>query len=338
MRTETRLLKPLLAALVAASLSLHGTALRAAAQFKIVTATQGADFQIGRDLAKFVAPAADVQLDVLASGSSAENLRRLRSEPGVKLATVQSDVYQAVLEQAARGNATAEELVRPLRVVVPLYNEEIHFIARADAPFNALHEIKDARINIGPRRSDTAATIGSLYPLMFGKPLTDAQASYLSHEKALVSLVTDKTIDVVAIVAGQPAGLVANMKPEARHYVKLLKLDPRHPASGAALRRYLPATVRAESYPALLAQDLPTLAVRVYLVTQDFRDHPTEHRLILLGRSLCQDISALRTKGHAKWQEVEPKLGPLPPGMSYYQPTTTELHDCPVRRPARPKP
>ena len=334
MRTGSRVL---LAALLAASLSLHGATVGAAAQFKMVTATEGADFQIGRDLARFVAPAADVQLDVLASGSSAESLRRLRSEPGVKLATVQSDVYQAVLEQAARGNAAAGDLVRPLRVVVPLYAEELHLIARANAPFNALHEIKDARINIGPRRSDTAATIGSLYPLMFGKPLTDAQASYLSHEEALVKLVTDKTIDVVAIVAGQPAKVLANMKPDARHYIKLLKLDPAHAASRAAARRYLPATVRAGSYPALLAQDLPTLAVRVYLVTQDFRDHYTEHRLILLGRSLCQDISALRANGHAKWQEVEPKLGPLPPGMSYYQPTTTELHDCPIRRPVKPK-
>jgi TRAP transporter TAXI family solute receptor len=337
-RTENRLLKPLLTALVAASLSLHGTALRAAAQFKIVTATQGTDFEIGRDLARFVAPAADVQLDVLASGSSAENLRRLRSEPGVKLATVQSDGYQAVLDQAARGNATAEELVRPLRVVVPLYNAEIHFIARADAPFNSLHEIKDAKINVGPRHGDTALTTGTLYRLMFNKPLDENRANFLSHEEALVSLVTDKTIDVVAIVAGQPAGLLANMKPEARQYIKLLKLDPKHPTSGAALTRYRPATVRAESYPALLAEDLPTLAVRVYLVTQDFRDHYTEHRLILLGRALCRDISALRTKGHAKWQEVEPKLGPLPPGMSYYQPTTTELHDCAVRRPAKPKP
>ena len=335
MRTGSR---ALLAAFAAAWLFLHGAALHAAAQFKMVTATEGADFQVGRDLARYVAPAADVQLDVLASGSSAETLRRLRSEPGVKLATVQSDVYQAVLEQAARGNAAAGDLVRPLRVVVPLYREELHLVARADAPFNAAHEIKDARINVGPRRGDTAATIASLYPALFGKPLTDAQASYLSHEEALVRLVTDRTVDVVAIVAGQPAQLLANMKPEARQYIKLLKLDPASAAGRAAARRHLPATVRAGSYPALLAQDLPTLAVRVYLVTQDFRDHATEHRLILLGRSLCRDISALRAKGHAKWQEVEPKLAPLPPGMSYYQPTTTELHDCPVRRPSQPKP
>ncbi len=334
MRTGSR---ALLAAFAAAWLFLHGAALHAAAQFKMVTATEGADLEVGRDLARFIAPAADVQLDVLASGSSAETLRRLRSEPGVKLATVQSDVYQAVLEQAARGNAAAGELVRPLRVLVPLYKEELHLVARADAPFNALHEIKDARINVGPRRSDTAATLANLYPAVFGKPLTDAQASYLPHEEALVKLVTARTIDVVAIVAGQPAKLLANMKPEARQYIKLLKLDPANAAGRAVARRYLPATVRAASYPTLLAEDVPTLAVRVYLVTQDFRDHYTEHRLILLARSLCRDISTLRAKGHAKWQEVEPALTQLPPGMSYYQPTTTELHACPVRRPAKPK-
>jgi TRAP-type uncharacterized transport system substrate-binding protein len=327
-------MKPILAALVASALCLHGGTLGAAAPFKIATATDGTDLQLGNDLARFVAPAADIELDVSESGSSAESLRRLRSEPGVKLATVQSDVYQAFLDQAARGSASAAELVRPLRVLVPLYKEEIHFIARADAPYDYLHEIKDARINLGPRDSDTATTIGSLYLLLFGKPIGANQASYLPYEDALIKLTTDKTIDVVAIVAGQPVGLLANMKPEARNYIKLLKLDSGHASSRVALRRYLPATLRADSYPSLLSADLPALAARVYLVTRDFRDHYTEHRLILLGRSLCRDIAALRAKGHAKWQEVEPKLGQLPPGMSYYQPTTTELRDCPVRRPA----
>jgi hypothetical protein len=124
------------------------------------------------------------------------------------------------------------------------------------------------------------------------------------------------------------------MKPAARQYIKLLGLDPRHASSRVALRRYLPATVRAESYPSLLSADLPALGAPVYLLTQDFRDHYTEHRLILLGRSLCRDVAVLRAKGHAKWQEVEPKLGQLPPGMSYYQPTASELKACPAPRPA----
>jgi hypothetical protein len=324
-----------LAAFAAASLALPAGVVHAAAQFKLVTATEGVDFDLGRDLARFVAPAADIQLGVLASGSSAENLRRLRSEPGIKLATVQADVYRAALEQAARGDAAAGELVQPLRVVVPLHTEELHFVARADAPFDDVHGIKGARINVGPRRGDTAATLASLYPALFGEPLADARASYLAHEEALVKLVTDRTIDVVAIVAGQPAKLLADMRPEARQYIKLLRLDP---ATRGDPRRQTTASLRAASYPSLLARDVPTLAVRVYLVTQDFRDHYTEHRLILLGRSLCRDISSLRAKGHAKWREVEPKLDPLPPGMSYYQPTTTELHDCPVARPPRQRP
>jgi TRAP-type uncharacterized transport system substrate-binding protein len=325
-----------IALVLAAALGIYG-AVHAAAPFKLVTATAGTDFQVGRDLAASIAPAADVELEVLVSGSSAESLRRLRSEPGVKLATVQSDVYQTVLAQAARGDAAAAELVRPLRVVVPLYGEELHLVARADAPFDAWHELRDARINVGPRRGDTAATVGALYAATFGAPLPDARTSHLAHEAALVTLVTDRTIDVVAIVAGQPAAVLAKMKPEARQYIKLVGLDPGRAAARSAARRHLPATMRAASYPALLDTDLPTVAVRVFLVTQDFRDHYTENRLILLGRGLCRDIAALRAKGHAKWREVEPKLAPLPPGMSYYQPTTTELHACPVRPPPRPK-
>jgi hypothetical protein len=39
---------------------------------------------------------------------------------------------------------------------MPLYNEKIHFVARADSPLNHIHEIKDARINAGANGSGTA--------------------------------------------------------------------------------------------------------------------------------------------------------------------------------------
>src|SRR2546425_446450 len=77
--------------------------------------------QIGRDVSKWVAAPADIALEVLPSKGSAENVQRLRYEPGVKLALVQSDVYQAMLDQAAVGNRAASQLIRPLRVVMPLY-------------------------------------------------------------------------------------------------------------------------------------------------------------------------------------------------------------------------
>lgn len=75
----------------------------AAVDYKIVTASErGTYIKIGRDLAEFVAPSADIKLDALTSTGSAENVRLLRSEPGVKLALVQSDVYQSFSRHCSR--------------------------------------------------------------------------------------------------------------------------------------------------------------------------------------------------------------------------------------------
>ena len=98
----------LMAALAAAVLLVQSTAALAAAEYKIVTASsRGTYIQIGRNLAEFIAPQADIALEALPSAGSAENVKRLRYEAGVKLALVQSDVYQAFLDQAQTGNKEA---------------------------------------------------------------------------------------------------------------------------------------------------------------------------------------------------------------------------------------
>jgi TRAP transporter TAXI family solute receptor len=319
----------LITALLAAGISLHGTLALAAADFKIVTAsTRGTYIQIGRDIASFVAPQADINLDVLPSAGSAENVRRLRYEEGVKLAIVQSDVYQAFLDQAVAGNAEAKKIIQPLRVVVPLYNEEIYYIARVDSDLNYIHEIKDARINAGELGSGTALTTATLYRLMFNEPMAEAKTSFLTNEDALVKLIGDKSVDVVAVIAGQPAKLLVDMKPEARQFIKLLKFDPNQAASKAALKTYFPATVRASSYPSLLTEDLPGLAVRAYLVTYDYYLKGTQEYLARFARSLCQNFPALQEKGHPKWREVDLSLPDLGRGWFYYPPTSKEIRAC----------
>src|SRR5438045_5883543 len=72
----------------------------AAASYKIVTADQrGTYFAIGQDLAKMVAPEANIDLEVMPTSGSAENIKLLRYEPGIKLAIVQADVYQAFIDR-----------------------------------------------------------------------------------------------------------------------------------------------------------------------------------------------------------------------------------------------
>ena len=297
--------------------------------YKIVTASErGTYIKIGRDLAQFIAPAADMALDAVPSAGSAENVRRLRYEAGVKLALVQSDVYQAFLDMGASGNTAAASIIRPLRVIMPLYNEEIYFIVRADSERNYVHEIRNAAINLGEFGSGTALTTATLYRSMYGEPVPDAKATYLSNEEALKRLVTDKSIDVVAVVAGQPAKLLVDMTPQSRQLIKLLKFDTAHPSSKTVLKTYFPARVLASNYPNLLSDDLPGLAVKAFLVTYDFQLASTEGHLRLLARSLCQNFSTLREKGHPKWREVELALPDLGRGWFYYAPTARELNAC----------
>ncbi|MGB8433666.1 MAG: TAXI family TRAP transporter solute-binding subunit [Burkholderiales bacterium] len=316
-------------ALVAAAFALHTVPLDAVAQVKILTGVDAYDVSIGEDLATLIAEPVDMRLDVLPSPSSPETLGRLRSDPGVNLAAVQSDVFEAFVAQDVRARSRRPDSTSPPpRVVLRLPEKEVHFLARADAPFEYVHQIRDARINVGTQGGSTATTTEAIYRLLFGKTLARNQTSYLPHEEALVKLVTDGTIDVVAIAAAQPAPLLAKMTPEARQYVKVLRLDADRLPSPAVTRAYPVATLRASSYPALLTKDQPTLAVEMYIVTLDYRDHVTETRLIQFGRSLCRNFSALRTKGQPKWREVEPLLTPLPNGWNYYPPTRDELRNC----------
>lgn len=328
-----------IAALIIAAVWGSSSAAFAAAAYKIVTASErGTYFEIGRDLAKLVAPDAGIDLDVLPTAGSAENVRLLRYEPGVKFAIVQADVFQAFIDRAEKGQTVASALIRPLRVILPLYNTEIHFIVRADSPLNYLHDIKDARINGGLVGSGAALITSTLYSMMFNTPIPDASVSFLSNEEALVKLITDKSVDVVTVAAGQPAPIIANMKPEAKALIKLLKFDENHPLSKPILQTYVGATLRASSYPNILTEDVRTVAVGAYLVTYDYNLKDTVDHMTKFGRSLCENFPTLQAQGHPKWREVSLALPELAPGWIYYPATTRAIRACVARRgvPKRP--
>ncbi|MFL6715856.1 MAG: TAXI family TRAP transporter solute-binding subunit [Burkholderiaceae bacterium] len=318
------------------TLSLLPAIAHARAEFKIVTASErGTYIQIGRDLAKYIAEPADISMEVLPSKGSADNVARLRDEPGVKFALVQSDVYQAFLDQAATGNRSAGRIIRPLRVVMPLYNEEIYFVVRADSPLNYIHEIKDKKLSIGPVGSGTALSATTLYRLMFNQPLPEANATYVSNEEALIKLTTDKSVDVAVIVAGQPAKLFADMKPEARQFIKLLKLDDKAAETRRAVETYYPATIRPSSYPNWITEEVPTLTVKAFLVTYDYNLQHTTRYLNAFAESLCQNFDQLQAQGHAKWKEVKLELPPLGKGWSYYPPMERTMRNCIAQRSAQ---
>ncbi len=326
--------------MIAALLALMATGVapaKAAVDWKIATDSEkSTHYAVGGDLARLVAPAANVRLTVLPTPGAAANIKLLRYDGSVKLAIVQADVLKALTEQARAGHAEALELTQALRIVTPLFDNEIHFIVRADSPMNFVHDIREAKISGGAVGSGAALTTHALYRRLFDAPIPEANAVYASTEEALVKLLTDKSVDVVAVVSAQPAPLIAHMKPEAQKFVKLLAFDPANAASkavlGAAGSSYVRATLKAASYPNLLGADIETLAVGTLLATYDYPQKDTAEQLGRFARSLCQNFAALQARGHPKWKEADLALPQLPEGWRYFTPATNEIKACLARQ------
>jgi TRAP-type uncharacterized transport system substrate-binding protein len=288
--------------------------------------------RLGSELAARLGSAVDVPLMVVPTAGPTDSLQRMRDTArrsgGLNLAVLQADVAQLYLLTAQGGNRDAAAWLAPLRVVAPLYNEELHFIVRSDSAYASVQDIRDARINVGPATGGTALSVATLYRLLFDAPPAMEKLSRLDHEQALARLLTDRSIDVVAILADQPVPLLANMKPEARRFIRLLKFDREHPTAAIVSRVYGSSALRAASYPNLLDQDVPALAVRLYLVVQGEPEGEDAQRLRRLAGAYCQELPKLRSDGHARWRDVAPGLPALVPGWHYSDTGTPELARC----------
>lgn len=284
---------------------------------------RGTKAQIIRGIATFVAKPAGIELDVRHSVGPPDTLVRLREGSGQQFALLPADVAEAFLGAAMRGSIEASRRFAPIRVIAPLHEEDIYFMVRSDSPLNFVHEIENARINLGPLNSSTALTVATLYRLMFDTAIDERHMSFLSHQDALVKL-TEQAVDVVPLVSPQPARLLADMKPEARRFVKLLKFDPAHPGAGRVLKVYSARTLPAASYLNLLSEDLPILAVKIYLVSYG-RNDALQRRF---ADSWCQNLSRLRVEGHPALKGLELALPQLVSGWNYSRPFELGLRAC----------
>lgn len=283
--------------------------------------------QMARDIARHIARAADIELDIRNAAGSPEAVLQLNESGNLQFALLQSDVVDAYRRATGRGNPEAREMIEPLRVLAPLHEEEIHFVVRRDSPMQSFQDLAQARINLGPLRSGTALTAANLYRLMFDAAIPDAQASFLPHEEALLKLITEQSLDAVAIVAPRPTKLLANMKPEARQFVKLLQFDASHPSASAILGVYRAASAAAAHYPNLLEADHPVLAVQVFLVSAG----QGKRSVALLSRfaaAWCKNVDRLKAADTSRWASVSPGFPSLATGWIYARPFERELRAC----------
>ena len=91
---------------------------------------KGTYIQIGRNIAA-LGEACGLKLNVVESAGSLENFIGVRQRRNTQFGIVQSDVLE-YLKTYEANDPEIQEAVRGVRIMFPLYNEEVHLVARKE--------------------------------------------------------------------------------------------------------------------------------------------------------------------------------------------------------------
>src|SRR5690606_16125164 len=106
-------------------------------------------------------------LDVVESAGSLENFLSVRQRRHTQFGIVQSDVLEYLKTYAAEDPAIARA-IHGVRIAFPLYNEEVHILARRDIA--ELDDLNGRRVAIGAEESGNFLTASLVLDLTETQP------------------------------------------------------------------------------------------------------------------------------------------------------------------------
>ena len=264
---------------------------------------QGTYIQIGRDIAA-LGQSCGLKLNVVESAGSLENFVGVRNRRNTQFGIVQSDVLE-YLKTFEAGDAEVQQAVRGVRIMFPLYNEEIHVLAKKEIA--TMKDLAGKRVAIGKKDSGTFLTASLIMDIL---QISGAERLPDNPDQALPKLLSGE-IDAFFYVAGAPASLFANSEiDKAKFHLVPITEAP-------LLATYTPSRIEAGTYA---FQDTPVdlIAVKAVMMTFDYDAKRNAYH-----RESCKSVSdfsslvignleKLRETGHPKWKTVD--LTALPPG------------------------
>lgn len=294
--------------LISACLSLFAGWLQAAppavTELNLMTGREaGTYYQMGRDLKK-LASRHHIDLAVIPSAGSLENIFKVYEYPSLQLGFSQFDSLSLVAMEAAAGDdEDAEELgkvAKSLQLVLPLYYEEIHVLAKAP-DIQQMADLNGKRVAMGDVVSGAYGTAATLLELLEIKPAEDSELDAVAALDAL----RRGEIDALIHVVGAPARLFAQPfeGADALHLIPVV--IPEALAKNELFQTfYRTAALPATTY-SWQGREIPTVAVGAVLFTSD--KGPDEERCRAIGqfaKMVYDNLEELSRVGHPKWKSV----------------------------------
>lgn len=283
-----------IASLVLGAVCLAPAPSAAAEPFGITTGEpRGTYFAFGQDIGE-LAETEGIALRTLPSQGSLENIHRVFQAPEAQLGIVQHDVL--VWVRTHEGSEIAQRMAERIKLVFPLYDEEVHVIARGDAEIDRFADLDGKIVAVGPAGSGTSVTAGVLFQLTGVAP---AERIELPAAEALLELKRG-ALDAVIYVAGAPVKLLVD-DVQPGDDLRLVPIE--HPAVREIYGP--PVALDASHYP--WAKDgVRTVGVKAVLVTYDYQINREKCAYVgEIAQLVRREIGTLRRSGHPKWQDVD---------------------------------
>ena len=259
-----------------------------AAELSIATGgKQGTYFQIGSDISRLVRQHG-ITLDVQTSNGSLENIGRIYESHYNRIAIVQSDILEYLRSSDDHRLRTKAENIK---MIIPLYNEEVHILAHDS--IRDLAGLNGKKIAIGSQGSGTAITAS----LLFKKSgINPGQLVYISAEEALNSL-RSKAVDAMVYVSGYPVSLFSQISPGDK--LQLVPVMDRR-IGGSYIMSCIP-----EGTYSWQKGIVPTIAVKAVLAGYEYDAQQRASKDVCeIGKIIYTNIDWLKRNGHSKWGNV----------------------------------
>jgi TRAP transporter TAXI family solute receptor len=270
------------------ALIVAATAPASAADMGIVTGSEkGTYYQFGLNLQRLM-KSNGINLTVSPSKGSVENVFAVYQRPATQLGIVQSDVLAFVAR--VETDPVLQRIAKKIKMVFPLYNEEIHILGRNVANFD---DLAGKRVAIGREGSGTYLTARLMFKVAEVEP---KQMLLIDTDQALAELKAGR-IDAMFYVAGAPVKLFTEGVAEADGLALV-------PVTNKSITEFYPnVELPARSYP-WQAQAVPTVAVKSVLVSFDFRRLDCDN-VGRFAQILATNMGWLSDNGHPKWKAVK---------------------------------
>lgn len=256
-------------------------------EMTMVTGSQtGTYYQFGLDIRKLLYP--EVKLSVLPSPGAFTNLLAMGYQ-NIPLGIIQFDVLDSLL--IGSDDVTLRELAQSIRVVFPLYNEEIHLLV--SSKIKQLADLNGKQVAIGSNGSGTSLTAPLLLNTLEIKPSKQIK---IGGEDAIEELRAGN-IDAMFYVVGAPAALFQK-RVKATDKFHLLPIPAELGGTFSSV------TIPAGTY-SWQETEVKTVATKAFLVTHAHTlTDPECHKVGNLAQIIYDRLDELKETGHSKWKNV----------------------------------